>query len=216
MSERGPPVTTLPPSFYARETDRIARDLLGQNLVHEPPGGDRLVARIVETEAYLGPEDPASHARHGPDSQARRMWEAPGAAYVYVCYGIHQMMNVVAHREGDIGAVLVRAAEPVEGVDAMRARRGEAPVASVASGPGNLTEAMSIRRKEHDGADLTAPSGLRVEAGSRLEGSEVLVTTRIGLTKGTERRLRFVDAGSDSLSRPVPEGEPVKARRQNG
>lgn len=163
--------------------------------------------RIVETEAYKGPEDPASHARFGPASQAHRMWEAPGTAYVYICYGIHQMLNVVAHPGEDAspGAVLFRAAEPEKGSEAMRKRRGKDDGAELANGPGNLTEALGIARDRHDGVDLTKPSGLFLARGEPVPDPRVAVTGRIGISEGQDRALRFVDSASPALSRRVPE-----------
>lgn len=196
---------TLPRRFYARDPRDVARTLLGHHLVNVDSYGDRATVRIVETEAYHGPEDPASHARHGRASQAKRMWEDPGRSYVYVCYGIHQMMNVVAHEQPEgVGAILIRAGEPVDGFETMQARRGEVGPDDVASGPGNLTEALAIHRDRHDGVDVTTPTGLRIEEGRPPGPSDISRTPRIGISEGTDRLLRFVDASSGSLSRPGP------------
>jgi len=94
-------------AFFARHPATVARELVGHRIVHEQL--EPVTLRIVETEAYLGPEDPGSHATRGPDTQAGTLWETPGQAYVYVCYGIHQMLNVVAHEPDEVGAVLLRA-----------------------------------------------------------------------------------------------------------
>ncbi|PSG98313.1 3-methyladenine DNA glycosylase [Thermoplasmatales archaeon SW_10_69_26] len=186
--------------FFARPTPEVARALLGHEIVREDPDPARL--RIVETEAYLGPEDPGSHATRGPETQAGRLWEEPGQAYVYVCYGIHQMLNVVAHEPDRIGAVLVRAAEPVDGLGRMQERRGREAPTEIASGPGRLAEALGVTRSEHDGVDLTRGS-LRFEAGEEVAAEQVAVTGRIGLSEGGDHLLRFLDRDSSHVSRSL-------------
>jgi DNA-3-methyladenine glycosylase len=130
----------LPRSFYARDTRAVARDLLGKILVHVE-GGVRRAARIVETEAYHGPRDQASHARFGPTPRAAIMFGPPGFAYVYLIYGTSHCMNVVTGPEGFPSAVLLRAGEPVEGC--LHSTRG----------PGNLCRALAIRRAHDNGRD---------------------------------------------------------------
>jgi DNA-3-methyladenine glycosylase len=147
----------LPRAFYARDTREVAKDLIGKLLVHVE-GGVRRAARIVETEAYHGPDDRASHARFGPTQRAAIMFGPPGVAYVYLIYGRSHCMNVVTGAEGFPSAVLLRAAEPVEGC--LHSTRG----------PGNLCRALAIRREHDNGRDLTgddlfvedapAPSGI--------------------------------------------------------
>jgi DNA-3-methyladenine glycosylase len=131
----------LPRSFYARDTRTVAKELLGKLLVHVD-GGVRRAARIVETEAYHGPDDRASHARSGPTRRAAVMFGGPGVAYVYLIYGTSHCMNVVTGPEGFPAAVLLRAGEPVEGC--LHSTRG----------PGNLCRALAIRREHDDGRDL--------------------------------------------------------------
>ena len=131
----------LPRAFYARDTRAVARDLLGKVLVHVD-GGVRRAARIVETEAYHGPDDRASHARFGRTRRAGVMFGPPGVAYVYLIYGRSHCMNVVTGEEGFPAAVLLRAGEPVEGC--LHGTRG----------PGNLCRALAIRREHDDGRDL--------------------------------------------------------------
>lgn len=148
----------LDASFFAdRDVLRLARDLLGQVLVHVTDDGP-CAGRIVETEAYRGPEDLAAHSSHGRRTgRVAAMWGPPGHAYVYLLYGMHWAMNVVAGPEGKPHAVLIRALEPVLGVDLMARRRGLSPGArNLTNGPGKLCAAMGIDRR-HYGAPLTGP-----------------------------------------------------------
>src|SRR5947209_20250658 len=128
------PGRRLPRSFYARPTAQVARDLLGKTLVYDGPAGRR-AARIVEVEAYLGSEDPASHAYRGPTLRTAPMFGPPGRSYVYFVYGMYHCVNVVAERAGVAGAVLLRGAEPVEGT-------GDDPRAL--AGPGKLARALGL------------------------------------------------------------------------
>jgi len=194
----------LPTSFFERSPARVARDLLGHRVVAPGPDGGEVAVRVVETEAYGGPSDPASHARHGREARGGCMWEAPGRAYVYVCYGVHQMLNVVAHEPGEVGAVLVRAGEPAAGAEAMRARRGDREEPAPARGPGNLTEALGVTREANDGARLDEAPGVRFERGDEVPAEAVRATGRVGVSEGARRRLRFLVAASPAVSRPRP------------
>src|SRR3954453_9174609 len=155
MSERPAPrlwneSKPLPRSFYGRETVAVARDLLGKILVHDETAG-----RIVETEAYLGGDDLASHSARGVTDRTRVIFGPPGHAYVYFIYGMYECLNIVAEADGVAGCVLIRALEPVDGIEEMRLRRPRARrVEDLASGPGKLTLAMGITR-ELNGADVT-------------------------------------------------------------
>lgn len=194
---RRPALRPLPRTFFARGTLVVARDLLGCYLIHDQPQG-RTVGRIVEVEAYRGPLDPASHAyRRTPRSDV--MWGPPGTAYVYFSYGNHACMNIVTEREGRPGAVLLRALEPVEGLQLMRRRRGAGDVRLLASGPGRLTRAMGITLA-HNRADLVR-GPLFVARGPRPR--TIAATARIGISVATEVPWRFVEQGSRFLSRPV-------------
>jgi DNA-3-methyladenine glycosylase len=186
--------------FFARDSVVVARALLGHLLVHETPGG-RLVGRIVEAEAYRGPLDPASHAyRRTPRSAI--MFGPPGFAYVYFSYGVHWCLNVVTEPDGRAGAVLLRALEPLDGVDLMRRRRGPSVRPErLATGPGSLTRAMAIG-SEHNGSDLTAPP-LYLANGGRRRG-EISAGPRIGISAAVDRPWRFGIKGHPSLSRPFP------------
>src|SRR5665213_2121414 len=187
-------MTSLPRSFYARATVDVARDLLGHVLVHENTAGV-----IVETEAYLGGADLASHSAAGITRRTRVIFGPPGHAYVYLTYGIHECLNIVAEAEGIPGCVLIRALEPVEGLDTMRLRR---PLArtdrDLTSGPGKLTRALAITRADN-GADLTK-GDLTIRAPLVRSAFEVAVTPRIGITKCADLPLRFIMRGNRFVS----------------
>lgn len=192
----------LPRRFFARDAVAVARALVGCLLVHETPHG-RLVGRIVETEAYRGPDDPASHA-YRKTARSAIMYGPPGKAYVYFTYGMHWCLNVVTGRRGAPGAVLLRAVEPVAGAPRMRRLRGvgpEVPTARLAAGPGRLTRAMGVGPRDN-GRDLTRPP-LYLAAGGPRRGT-VLAGPRVGITAARGRRWRFGLAGSPALSRPFP------------
>ena len=192
---RAPKIVILPRSFYERGTVDVARDLLGKVLKHGPAAGI-----IVETEAYLGGDDLASHSAVGITNRTRVIFGPGGHAYVYLSYGMHDCMNIVAEPAGTPGCVLVRALEPIEGLDLMRARRPKARTdRDLASGPGKLTRALGITRK-HTGADMTR-GDLVVMARPALSASQIVVTPRIGITKCAELPLRFFIKGNKFVSR---------------
>jgi DNA-3-methyladenine glycosylase len=161
--------------------------------------GQVLAGRIVETEAYMGADDPASHAYRGPTRRNRVMFGPPGHLYVYRSYGIHTCANVVTGDKGIGMAVLVRAVEPLEGLTAMRALRRLQDVRLLCSGPGRVCEAFGITLAD-DGDDLLG-NVIRI-AGSR-ENGEIRTTARIGITVAADRPWRFVAAGSRFASRPT-------------
>jgi DNA-3-methyladenine glycosylase len=189
----------LPPEFYSRPARDVAPALIGHYLV-STVGGGRTVGRIVETEAYTGPDDPASHAaeRIGRTARNAAMFGPPGTAYVYRSYGIHWCLNAVTDAIDHPGAVLIRALEPVEGLDLMRARRG-AKDRDLARGPGRLTEALAITG-DLDGHSLQDPPLLLCGGVSPHPGN-IEVGPRIGISRAVERPLRFTLAGSRYLSR---------------
>lgn len=187
-----------PRSFYDRETAAVARDLLGSVLEHRTAAGT-LRGRIVEVEAYLGPHDPACHSATGWSERTRHLHGPPGTVYVYLIYGMHWCVNAVTREAGHGSAVLLRAVEPLAGIDVMRGWRGRlVGDRRLASGPGNLCRAFGIDRR-HDGT--TFPRGaLRILAGHRVADAEVVTTPRIGITKAAEWPLRFAVRGSAAVS----------------
>ena len=173
----------------------MARDCLGKILVHGNTAG-----RIVETEAYLGVNDRAAHAWSGITDRTRVIFGPPGHAYVYFIYGMYECLNFVAEPEGQAGCVLVRALEPVAGVATMRRRRTSARrIEDLCSGPGKLTLALAITRKQN-GADLTR-GPLQVRGVKRRQKFDIQVTPRIGIRHCADLPLRFVIAGSPYASR---------------
>jgi DNA-3-methyladenine glycosylase len=198
VPEEGPSLRALPRSFYARPSLEVARDLIGRLLVRPLPGG-RLVGRIVESEAYQE-GDPASHSFRGRTARNEVMFGRSGHLYVYFSYGMHFCMNVVTGRDGEGSAVLLRAVEPVEGIDWMLARRGLDDVRLLCAGPGRLTQAFGIDRA-HNGADLVAGDVLFVASGSAVPEDRIGVSPRVGLTLGVDRPWRFFEARSPFVSR---------------
>ena len=189
--------------FYARSTLIVARELLGMHLVHLD-GGELRAGRIVETEAYLGEHDPACHAAVGNTGRTRWLYGAPGTAYVYFIYGTHWCFNAVTRGVGLPSAVLIRALEPVTGVKLLRARR---PAVSsdreLTNGPGKLCAALGIDGSLNGHRLNRAP--LRILAGSQVPDSEVMVSTRIGITKASDWPLRWFIAGNRYVSK-APRG----------
>lgn len=189
----------LPREFYARDTKRVARDLLGCVLETRVRG--RVTAgRIVEVEAYLGPHDPAAHGyrwRKTPRNQ--QLFGPPGICYVYFIYGTHWCANFVTERDGYPSAVLLRALEPVAGLELMRRRRGTADPRLLCSGPGRLCQALGITGKL-DGANLWGPE-IRVWWLARRGRTRVAVGPRVGISRAADWPLRFGVEGSPWLSR---------------
>jgi DNA-3-methyladenine glycosylase len=191
--------------FYAQPTVRVARALLGKWLVHESSEG-RTVGRIVETEAYLGAKDPASHAFKGRSARNASMFGPPGHAYVYFIYGMHHCFNVVTRPAGTGEAVLVRALEPIEGLELMRERRGAGRSdRELCNGPGKLVQAMGMSRA-HDGVDLVRGAlgiyaATRAKRGSMLRPSEIATSARIGITRSADLPLRFHVRGNAYVSK---------------
>jgi DNA-3-methyladenine glycosylase len=193
-------------AFFNRPTDEVARGLLGVWLLRS--GADGLSGGpIVEVEAYGGPEDLASHARAGRTRRTTPMFGPVGNAYVYLVYGMHECLNVVAFAEPtEAGAVLIRAIEPAVGVDLMRARRGrqEDPDARLCAGPARLCQALGVNRT-FDGHDLTVGEGLWLAAPMATLGADVSVGIRIGVDYAADgwagRQSRYWVTGNQSVSR---------------
>ncbi|MCX7846831.1 MAG: DNA-3-methyladenine glycosylase [bacterium] len=187
----------LPPSFYNRAPDVVARELLGAIVVHEVCG-TLCSGRIVETEAYFAEDDPACHAWRGKTRRNAIMFGPPGHAYVYFCYGNHWLLNAVTEGEGRGSAVLIRALEPLTGIEMMQARRGGVRLQELTNGPGKLCAALGITGR-HNGLPLYSGS-LRIHAG---EGPAPRweVGPRIGIRVGTDILARFYIAEHPCVSR---------------
>jgi DNA-3-methyladenine glycosylase len=186
--------------YYARDTKVVARALVGQILVSDV-GGRRTAGRIVETEAYLGPHDPACHAwggRRTPRLEA--LYGPPGTAYIYFTYGMHWCLNAVTVARDYPAAVLIRALEPLEGLALMRRRRGGAADGVLCAGPARLCQALGVTGRL-DGTALQR-GVLRIVDGNARR-ARILVTPRIGVSRAADWPLRFCVAGSPWLSRPT-------------
>jgi DNA-3-methyladenine glycosylase len=188
----------LPRRFYQRDPVAVARDLIGRLMVREM-GGERVLGRIVEVEAYRF-DDPASHAYRGETRRNASMFGPPGHAYVYRSYGIHRCLNAVTLRGS---AVLLRAVEPLEGLAVMARRRGLDDPRLLCAGPGRLCQAFGIDLDD-DGADLCEARGLWL-AGPKV-AAEILVTPRVGITVAATFPWRFVEAGNRFASRSASWG----------
>jgi DNA-3-methyladenine glycosylase len=195
----------LPRSFYARDALALARDLIGCVFWRDTPEG-RVALRLIETEAYRGTLDPGSHGYRGPTPRTRTMYGPPGRLYVYFTYGMHWCANIVCASPGVCEAVLLRAGEPVSGIDLMRRRRpGISDDRLLAAGPARLAQALGIGRSD-DGASLLrgGPFGCGADAPTGdYRAGQISQTTRIGLApgRGDELPWRFVVAGHPYASR---------------
>jgi DNA-3-methyladenine glycosylase len=190
---------TLPVAFFRRPAETVAADLLGMVMVSSV-GGEITEGRIVETEAYLGYDDPASHGYlHRRNTRNAALFGPPGSWYVYLSYGMHWCANLVCQRAGLASAVLIRALEPVAGLEIMRCRRGDVSDRELCSGPGRLCQALAMNR-DLDGAQMRR-SLVIVRPPGRMEESRIAITPRIGITKAADWPLRFHLAGSLWTSR---------------
>ncbi len=184
--------------FYSRPTSVVARDLLGKVLVRRT-GARTLAGRIVETEAYTS-DDPASHAFRGRTERNRALFGEVGHAYLYQTHGLNFCLNVVAKKGQPAGGVLIRALEPLEGIDSMRRSRQRAGLKRLANGPGNLTRAMRIDMRLY-GAGLTKQGPLFI-ADDGTPRPKIRRTVRIGVTAARDKLRRFVVKGSPFITRP--------------
>jgi DNA-3-methyladenine glycosylase len=197
----------LPRDFFDRDARTVARELLGKLLVRRD-GRSLLAGRVVEAEAYLGAEDPAAHAFNGKTTRNAVLFGPPGHAYIYFIYGNHYCTNVSCTLSGSGGGVLLRALEPVFGVQAMAAARGiqlppqprTSQLRLISSGPGRLSEALDITRMRDNGKDYTSPRTDLWFADDGYAVTKVRATPRIGVTKAADRPLRFVIAGNPFVS----------------
>ena len=180
------------------DTVDLARFLIGRVVVHDLPAG-RLSGRIVETEAYP-PGDPAGHHFRGPTPRIRSMYLAPGHAYIFFNYGAHFMLNVVSEPAGIAAAILIRALEPLEGIELMQRHRKTTRLLDLTRGPGRLAAAFQIDRR-HDGLDLCAPGSLWLAETSHPVGP-IGKTVRIGITRAADQLLRFYERGNLFVSVP--------------
>jgi DNA-3-methyladenine glycosylase len=188
----------LAEAFYARSVHDVARDLVGCTVRHGPTAG-----RIVEVESYHASE-PACHAFVGLTDRTRVLFGPPGRAYVYRSYGIHALLNAVSEAEGIGAAVLIRALEPVAGIDVMRERRGLRDLHQLCNGPGKLTQALDIELTLNDTSLLgDGPIEILAPEGDD-RPPELAVGKRIGITKAADLPWRFCDPRSRSVSRPWP------------
>ena len=193
---------TLPAEFYARPVEEVAVDLIGCVVRHGETAG-----RIVEAEAYHQRE-PACHAYVGLTARTQVLFGEPGLAYVYRSYGLHALLNAVSEHEGVGAAVLIRALEPVDGLDLMRERRGVERAEDLCSGPGKLTQALGIWLDLNGNSLQDGPIEL---SPSPAPPAQVAVGSRIGITRAVELPWRFCDAASRHVSRPWPPA--MRARR---
>ena len=175
----------------------VARDLLGRILFYRTPDG-LLAGRIVETEAYTGEADPASHAFRGRTARNAVMFGAAGHAYVYFSYGVHYCLNVTADAPGVPGAVLLRALEPLAGMDVMRRRGDHGPEVRLLSGPGKIGRGFGLTLKDNGGDFTRGPLGLA--AGTPVPDGQVAITRRIGISRAVDLPYRFAVLGSRSVS----------------
>jgi DNA-3-methyladenine glycosylase len=193
----------LPRRFYLHPPDAVSRNLLGKLIVRNLDG-ERLTGRIVELEAYFGLDDPASHTFIGKTERNAVLFGPPGVAYVYFIYGMHYCLNISCEPEGQAGGILIRALEPVEGLETMARLRklpANAKPQLLTTGPGRLCQALGITRAGHNGLDVTSPaSELQVlDDGFRPEAIEA--TPRIGISKAADRPHRFIIRGSRFVSK---------------
>lgn len=196
----------LPAGFYRRPTLEVARDLIGKVVVHKSPAGITAGA-IVEAEAYIGEDDPACHAAPGPTTRNAPLYGPPGRAYVYLNYGLHDMLNAVTEEEGHPAAVLIRALEPLEGLALMRRRRarapwrkgkGSVPDHELCRGPGNLCRAMGITLADNLRPLTRGPLTIQDRG---IRHPEIVWDPRIGIRVGTDKMWRATVRGHASVSR---------------
>jgi len=197
-------IRPLDRAFFARTPRRVARELLGKVLVRHD-GTFRLTARIVEMEAYLGKNDPASHSFAGQTPRNSVLFGPPGYAYVYFIYGNHYCLNVSCETDGKAGGVLFRALEPLSGIAEMARARGitisgPRDLPKLTSGPGRMAEAFGITRVRDNGCDLTSSTSSLWIGDDGYRASKIKLTPRIGITKAADMPLRYIVGGNRFVS----------------
>ncbi len=197
--------TPIPPTFFNRPTLEVARELLGHWIVRHTSHGSPLVARVVEVEAYTG-DDPACHAytlarnpRRPRKGRSADLFAAPGLTYIYLNYGVHWLLNVITEPQGKAGAVLIRAVEPLEGIEHMRRYRPVRSLRELTNGPGKLTRALQITGALH--LHPTTEPPLQLVFAPEPPSEPVVQTPRIGIQKGTDLPWRFLLEGNPFVSR---------------
>jgi len=185
--------TALTRRWFERRSTAVAPALIGRHLVRRFPDGALARVRIVETEAYE-PEDPASHSFRGPTGRNRTMFGPAAHLYVYLIYGMHHCLNVVTVGPGRASAVLIRAAQPLANLPRLAANRGVVEDRALCRGPGRLAQALAVDRAL-DGIDLLTSDELWIEPGVPVPRSRLEVTERVGISVGTERPWRWLEAG---------------------
>ncbi len=188
----------LPRDFYARDTVKVAKDLLGKRLVRVR-SKNRMEGRIVEVEAYRGLDDPASHAFRGPTPRNAPMFGEPGHAYIYFTYGNHYCLNITTQEVGTPGAVLIRAMQPLEGLREMRRLRPNVLDSNLTNGPGKLTRALGIDKSLNE-LDMTKRGELFVTDSDEAT-FDVAKSARVGISQGRGRLWRFYVAGNSYVSK---------------
>jgi DNA-3-methyladenine glycosylase len=197
-----PTAHILPRSFYLHPPDEVSRNLLGKLITHKFEG-ERLTGRIVELEAYFGMDDPASHSFVGKTARNAVLFGPPGIAYVYFIYGMYYCLNVSCEPEGQAGGILIRALEPVQGLETMARLRklpANAKPRLLTSGPGRLCQALGITRATHNGIDVTSRKSELQFEDDGFRPKKILATPRIGISKAVDLPLRFVIEGNGFVS----------------
>src|SRR6185437_12953416 len=214
MSASRLPGKLIPRTFFEHPPEQVAPLLLGKLLVRKvgerkPQNGRIVAGRIVEVEAYLGPHndppDPAAHSHRGPTPRNQVLFGPAGHAYVYSIYGMHYCMNISCEAEGQAGCILIRALEPVAGLQEMAHNRGldsEAAARDLTGGPSRLCQALGLTRAAHNGADLLTPSSPLQVRDDGFAVTEYCVTPRIGIKHAGDRPLRFALPGHGCVSGP--------------
>ena len=197
-----PSVHLIERKFYSRNTIDVAKDLLGKILVRIIDG-KVISGAIVESEAYRSTDDPASHSHRGKTERNSVMFGEVGHAYVYFTYGNHYCLNIVAKEDNTpAGAVLIRAIEPIEGISFMRRYRKTSDPYNLTSGPGKLTQALKVTKRQN-GVDVTKKEELYVVNGKHIDESEIVATSRIGIRVALDKPWRFLIADNEFVSKKV-------------